>query len=213
MANKNPSNPNYIHECTETLVSRDSGSTSISTCYSSEEIAELFRFYVLEAPVLKPDQTSKSPNLRSLKNLGWKDGSALNRLERKLLQASGMNSFIILGSTSISSTLEEMKLTDRICIAHPRCVLQRPTTLKLQEDGQITQNNRGTDVNRMQCLFRHLRNGFAHGCIRVFDKQAVLIEDYNTQGASTQTAAILLKAQTLLDWIEIIETQGKETTK
>lgn len=210
----NSPNPNYVHACTEPLAAKDSGARALASCYSADEIAELFRFYVLEAPALNPGKTTKNSRVRSLKDLGWKDSKTLNQLERKLLQASGISSFIILESTSISLTLKEMKLTDQICIAHPRCVLQRPTTLALQEDGQIERNNRKTDSSRMQCLFRHLRNGFAHGCIRVYDNRTILIEDFNKNtGQDTQTAAIFVRAQTLLDWIEIVETQGKEGTK
>lgn len=208
----NSSNPNYTHACGGRLVPHDSESASLSSCYSPEEISELFRFYVLEAPI-KAGQGGKSAGLRYLKDLGWKDKS-LNQLEGKLLQASEMSSFIILGSTSITATLKAMRFTDQICIEHPRCVLQRPTNLTLQEDGRVNQNNCTLDKNRMQGLFRHLRNGFAHGCIRIFGNSAVLIEDFNeTKGQSVQTAAILVKAQTLLDWIEIVETQGKDSTK
>ena len=200
-------NPNYAHECNANKVKKEEGGLPLSFCFTPEQIAELFRFYVLEAPTAKGGITAAQKS-RSLKQLGW-SGKKLNELERKLLRASAMQSIVILGSSSLAETLKSMSFTNNLCIEHPRCLLQRPTKLKLQEDGQVKQLKDEVDTNRMQCLFRHMRNSFAHGNIQIFENRMVLLEDYATGSDSGQTAAILISSQALLDWIEIVETEGK----
>lgn len=206
MGAKNPThNENYSHTCTANPVNRTDGLGDLSLVYTADEQATLYRFYIHEALTGKAEKSSSTT--RSLADLGWAGTKKLNELERELLKAAGMHSFVMLGSNSIKETLKAMAFGDALCAEHPRCLLRRRTDLYLQETGVVRHDY---TQNRMECLFTHLRNGFAHGLVHVFDNGNVLIEDYKD---SKQTAAILVKAQTLLDWIEIVETQGKDNSK
>lgn len=58
------------------------------------------------------------------------------------------------------------------------------------------------DCSKAEGLLTHIRNAFAHGNTYFFPNGNVLLEDKN---GSTITAMILIKQQTLLDWIKIID--------
>lgn len=91
-------------------------------------------------------------------------------------------------------------LDKEICAEHPRAVLHKDVKLTLREDNSI--ERRSGDENRMQCLFRHLRNGIAHGQTYLFPTGLVLIED---RDGKRITARILIRKETLLAWIYIVE--------
>lgn len=194
-------NENYRHacDCKQYELSKCKG--SLSSCYTPSELAEVMRFYVLEAPIAKSDDESSTQ--RTLSSLGWR-GQELGALEGELLKASGISSFIFLGSSTIEKTLVAMNLKGRICIEHPRALLQKPVTLSLREDGSIQKLS--NNESRMQNLFRHLRNGIAHGQTYVFPTaKTILIED---RKGNSPTARILVKKETLLKWIDIVEKRG-----
>ena len=93
-----------------------------------------------------------------------------------------------------------MALDKEIRAEHPRAVLHKDVKLTLREDNSI--ERRSGDENRMQCLFRHLRNGIAHGQTYLFPTGLVLIED---RDGKRITARILIRKETLLAWIYIVE--------
>lgn len=170
--NKSHVNENYQHACDSTKFKLEGYRAPLSDCFTPDELSGLFRFYVLQAPIAK-DKTALSTQ-RTLTSLGW-NGPSIKILERKLLKASGITSFIFIGSQTIDGTLENMALDKEICAKHPRAVLHKDVKLTLREDNSI--ERRSGDENRMQCLFRHLRNGIAHGQTYLFPTGLVLIED------------------------------------
>lgn len=101
----------------------------LSDCFTPDELSGLFRFYVLQAPIAK-DKTALSTQ-RTLTSLGW-NGPSIKILERKLLKASGITSFIFIGSQTIDGTLENMALDKEICVEHPRAVLHKDVKLTLE---------------------------------------------------------------------------------
>lgn len=58
------------------------------------------------------------------------------------------------------------------------------------------------DCSKAEGLLTHIRNAFAHGNTYFFPNGNVLLEDRN---GSNVTAMILIKQQTLLDWIKLID--------
>mgnify|MGYP001364947029 FL=1 len=118
--NKSHVNENYQHACNSTKFKLEGYRAPLSDCFTPDELSELFRFYVLQAPIAK-DKTALSTQ-RTLTSLGW-NGPSIKTLERKLLKASGLTSFIFIGSQTIDGTLENMALDKEICAEHPRAVL------------------------------------------------------------------------------------------
>ena len=54
----------------------------------------------------------------------------------------------------------------------------------------------------MVCLFRHIRNAIAHGNTYQFENNNILLED---KYKGKLTARILIKHETLIDWIKVID--------
>ena len=195
-------NENYRHSCDEIQISFADRAKTISAMYSAEETSRLMGFYLC----IGPNESKNAPTttIRSLADYGWRGTAQLAQLERKLLASSGIGSFCMLNSAKIDMTLEAMNLTDKICPNHPRAVIQRTiTNLQYREDGSL--QIKYQDANRMQCLLRHIRNSFAHGLTYQLTEGSLLLEDRNTKHDQNITARILVKKQTLIDWMDIIE--------
>lgn len=63
-----------------------------------------------------------------------------------------------------------------------------------------------TQYYRIDSLFRHLRNAFAHGQVRRFDSEGAIIwalQDANTRGSVT--SRMCLKESSLDEWVSLIE--------
>lgn len=58
------------------------------------------------------------------------------------------------------------------------------------------------NIGNAESLLTHIRNAFAHGNTYFFENQNVLLEDKNK---NVITARIVLKVQTLIDWIRLID--------
>ena len=72
---------------------------------------------------------------------------------------------------------------------------------------QITDDNKPqAKSSKPEAFFSHIRNAFAHGNTYFFDNGSVLLEDKN---GSITTAMILIKQQTLLDWISLIDKEQR----
>lgn len=61
-------------------------------------------------------------------------------------------------------------------------------------------------VLKIKCLFRHIRNAFAHGNTYFFENENVLLED---KDGKKVTARILIPQQALLEWTGIIDKSRK----
>lgn len=196
-------NENYVYSCdkdkVEIVVYKKNLSDSNAGVYTPEEFKSVIDYYVSKAPVLKSGATGDGFGLRSLATIGWKGNGGLGKLESELLKASGIT-LIFIRSDSISNTIKSMDLDSKVCCEHPRAVLKQGFKLKAKENGQIEVTNSET---RMECLFRHIRNSLAHGRTYVFNNEMIMLEDLDENG--TLSARIMIKAKTLIDWMNIID--------
>ena len=88
---------------------------------------------------------------------------------------------------------------DRICISHPRAVLTQNFTYESDENEIVKIKSTESRIN---AIFRHIRNSFAHGNTYFFPNgNCLLIDKYRTK----TTAAILIPKQSLWDWISIVD--------
>ena len=66
-----------------------------------------------------------------------------------------------------------------------------------------------------RCLFRHIRNAFAHNNVFFFENGNILLKDYQRDGDKQKdkkvTAAILIEFDTLFEWIRLIETDQERS--
>lgn len=206
---KDKANLNHIHECQEQHVNIEKYKKSIfESNITEEEKNELIDFYIFNAPVLK---NNKNPNgfNKSLKDYGW--GTRQNncqKLERALLKASSLQSFVFIKSWQIKNTLTNMDLNDSICISHERAVLKLNGKAEIEEDGLFRFVE---SENRMESLFRHIRNSLAHNRTFVFDNGFILLEDCDEN--ENISARILVKIQTLIEWITILKSPKNSAKK
>lgn len=194
-------NENYIHDCGSTKVAiKDFITSVVDMGFSKEQVLEILDFYLFHAAVLKSNKKDSGFGLKSMKDYGWAGNSEINKLEGRLLKASGISVFCFIKADSIAQTLEMMDLGEKICIQHPRAVIKQDCSSSIQEDGSITISQHET---RMECLFRHIRNSLAHNHTYLFDNGNIMIEDCNDTG--NVTARILMPKQALLDWMNVIK--------
>lgn len=197
----------FVHRCTSNKVSKSDYKKSLKNSpFSFEQIDIIWDFYVTHT------LGGGSGMGRVITDYGWNKNDnktdGISALEKKLIQeASFQNSICFIRSKNCKETLSSMDLAnDLICIEHPRAVLLQNYNITVDENEHIKFSGGGSSENHLTCLFRHLRNSFAHGNTYFFDNGFTLLED---KDGSRITAIILIQQQTLLDWIRIIDKNKK----
>lgn len=140
----------------------------------------------------------------SLEACGWHDTQSKTdgypALESALASTAGLSSFCIIRNKTIKDTLRQMDLSnERICVSHPRAVLTQNFTFESDENETVKIKS---GESRINAIFRHIRNSFAHGNTYFFPTGNCLLID---KDGSKTTAAILVPKQALWDWIAIVD--------
>ncbi len=192
----------YEHTCSKNKIHFvQYKSTLNGNSFSDAEIKKLWEFYVSKSPA---EQSSQSI---SLTNYGWANNNnrenGLPVLERALTAAANNMSLCCVRAKTIKETLAAMDLSnDTICIDHPRGVLKQD--YKYQHDENETVHIVSTE-SRVRCLFRHIRNAFAHGNTYLLPNNMIIFEDRESGLAGNITARILMPQHSLLNWISIVD--------
>lgn len=196
-------NENYVHNCgAKKIILQNYEKALTEMEFEPEQVIRILNFYLFNAPIIKNDKGNAKFGLKSLKEYGWMGNSKLSRLEGKLLKASEIGIFCFIKADSINETLNSMDLNDKICIDHPRAILKQNIRISVHEDGTTVVAPQET---RMECLFRHIRNAFAHNQTYIFDNGNVLLED--SEENEKISARILIPKGSLLKWINITESE------
>lgn len=163
-----------------------------------------------------------------------------NTLLTLMLREAGLsNSICFLRSDSIDETLVKLgfvssdtikkakrsvveKQNLRICIECPRGVLKWRYKSTITEDEDIkfisSQNSNSpqdddetndSHETMLSCLFRHIRNSFAHNNTYFFENGKLLLMDFDSK--NKVSAMLLIRQQTLLDWMTLITSGPQET--
>lgn len=195
----------FVHHCSDAKVSKTANKKSLTDSpFSYAQIDMLWNFYVTHTI------SGGSGLMRSVSDYGWKKDDnkkdGYPALEKELIAKAGLsNNICFIRSTTCKDTMSAMDLSnDEICIEHPRAVLLQKYSTTVDENEKISFSGGGE--NHVNCLFRHMRNSFAHGNTYFFDNGTILLEDTDK---SKITAAILVRQQALLDWIKIIDKNKK----
>ena len=191
----------FVHRCSDAKVSKTANKKSLTASpFSYAQIDMLWDFYVTHTI------SGGSGLERSVSDYGWKKDDnkkdGYPALEKELIEKAGLsNNICFIRSRTCKDTMSAMNLSnDEICIEHPRAILLQKYSITVDENEKFKFSGGGE--NHVNCLFRHIRNSFAHGNTYFFDNGNVLLEDKDN---SKITAAILIKQQTLLDWIRVID--------
>lgn len=131
----------------------------------------------------------------------------------QMLSLSGLKDNIAYTYTNNATkkALHDMDFGSYMCAIHPRAVLNMSSKSKIVEDddGNLIVETSNKEAG-YRCIFRHIRNAFAHNNVFFFENGNILLKDYqrkdDKQDDKTVTAAILIKFDTLFEWIRLIET-------
>ncbi len=208
MANKKMKEK-YSHNCDEQKKKFDNCTKSILDMKFKDEdaIDKILEFYLFHAPTSDSDETSnKKPSknaekfgFKALKDYGWEGRHKLLELEKLLLKESEIEAFYLMKADGLQNMLKAMNLDSKICFKHPRAVMMQNYSVIIQEDCSLKIIEKET---RLQCLFGHIRNSFAHNRTYLLGEEMILLED--AQGKKI-TARILMPKEALLVWMDIIK--------
>ena len=151
---------------------------------------------------------------RSLSDYGWDNTnskiSGYGAIENALFDPMFFEKICFIRAKKCNDTLAAMELSnDLICVSHPRAVMLQNFDIIIDENESISYSSSSISESKLTALFRHIRNAFAHANTYFFDNGIVLLED---KDGKKITAEILIKQQTLLDWIKIIYKDEKYYT-
>ena len=142
-----------------------------------------------------------------LNSCGWDTSKEYDVILSELARNAGFgedsNSFCFVRATTIKDTLSAMNLDGScICIEHPRNVIHQKCKPIIDEAEKLTIRN---DETQLTCLFRHIRNSFAHSNTYFFNNGMLLLED---KDGTKISARILIRQETLFEWMRILNRNG-----
>lgn len=173
--------------------------------FSSEQVAMIWDFYVTKSIAASASQ-KRTPKDYGHKTIPWKEMCAIaNLIDRnvKILPANSINKTLENLDLCIEVGRGNSKQNNPIDIDTPRIACLSPFSVADEELPKAK-------IGDAESVLTHIRNAFAHGNTYYFDNQFVLFEDKDTRGQIT--ARIVLSQQTLIDWIEKIDTDGRYYT-
>lgn len=215
MANKKTVKEIPRHNCNEIKMAKMKKSLHDSD-FSRKAVDIIWDFYVTHTIA------GGSGMSRTQKDYGW--NSSTTELEEELKRISDIDDFHLVRAKSINQSLRAMDLADdEICAVHPRSVMRQNYTVSVSETEELRLKN---DESRIEAIFRHIRNALAHGNTYFFDNGYILLEDKNNNERKHSkenddpekakenelrqiTAEILIKEETLLEWIFKIDKDEK----
>lgn len=151
--------------------------------FSEHSFYLLYSFYVVHCPV-----KGKSERCVPLSIYGWESKKDIYFLKKKLLREKFKNEIRNV----------KVKKTGDMEIVLKEMVLG----IDFEESNQerFAMYCVGPFLD---CLFTHIRNSFAHGNFSLYEKSKyLLLEDRNIKGCRFK---MIIKKETLFDWIKIIE--------
>lgn len=196
----------FEHKCSEIKVSKSANKKSLKDSpFSYAQIDMIWDFYVTHT-------ISGGTGLeRTVLDYGWDNTNnkttGYRAVENELFSSSYFEKICFIRARKCNDTLGAMDLSNEmICVSHPRAVLLQNFDIVIDENESISYNSSSSSESKLTALFRHIRNAFAHANTYFFDNGMMLLED---KDGKKITAEILIKQQTLLDWIKIIDKDEK----
>ncbi|MDO4492747.1 MAG: hypothetical protein Q4C53_02550 [Clostridia bacterium] len=100
---KKYTNENFLHNCGSGKVAiKDHIKAITEMKFQNQQVIDLLDFYLFHAPILKSNKNDDGFGLKSMKDYGWVGNSETNKLEGRLLRASGIGVFCFVKADSIS---------------------------------------------------------------------------------------------------------------
>jgi hypothetical protein len=163
-----------------------------ATGLPSEQVNLIWEFYVTKSFAMTASQ-KRLVSEYGLKTLPFDD----------MIRIAGIREYKIIMCNTMKTTLSAMdleilddrKLEKEIEIDRPRIACIWPFSISDENPPQ-------QKIGKAECVFTHMRNAFAHGNTYFFDNGFMMLEDKDN---STITARMIIRQQTLLDWVRLID--------
>lgn len=168
------------------------------TNFTLAQVALVWDFYVTKS-VAKTAAQKRSVKDYNLKELPWKamlEKAELSKENVKILKANSINK--TLKAFDLATTEDKHNKSIEIDTNKIVCLIP----YSIADEDQPT-----AKIGEAECVLTHIRNSFAHGLTYFFNNGQVLFEDKDPSG--NITARMILKQQTLLDWISLIDHEQK----
>lgn len=165
---------------------------------TEEQQNMIWDFYVTHSFASSAKQKRKITDY-GFKSIPWNEMKSVANLEEsnvRILLANSINKTLSECDLEIISGKGKEKHNIPIEIDTLKIVCLTPYTIS---DYDAPKGKCG----EAESVLTHIRNSLAHGMTYFFDNGNVLFEDKSQNGNTT--ARIILKLQTLLDWIKIID--------
>ena len=163
-----------------------------------EQESMIWDFYVTKS-IAESASQKRTVSDYGLKSLPWKEMLNVAGIDNdnvKVLLANSINKTLKKYDLSVTEGKGAAKKNKAIEIDNPKIVCLTPFSIADEEPPQGR-------VGAAESVLTHIRNSFAHGNTYFLPNSMVLLEDKDQRG--TITARMLLKVQTLLDWIGLID--------
>ena len=189
------------------LISKYKKSIRDSTIWSSEEVSIIWDFYVTKSVAASASQqrAAKDYGLKEMPVDTLLDYSGVLAEKREMLMADRIDGvlkeygFVYMGKDPNTKEVVEIPIE----IDSPRLVCMQPYSITDRNKPVAKGGGKGVT------LLTHMRNSLAHGCTYFFDNGNMLLEDRAAGSSGKTTAMILLPQSSFLDWIKIIDIDGK----
>lgn len=166
--------------------------------FSDEQITMIWDFYVTKAIADSASQKRRVSDY-GLRELPWNDmlrTAGIKAVNVKVLLANSINKTLRNYDLEITEKVGNETRNKPIEIDIPKIVCLTPFSIADEEKPKAK-------VGEAESVLTHIRNSFAHGNTYFFNNNMMLLEDKDNRGSIT--ARIILKRQTLLDWISLID--------
>ncbi len=166
--------------------------------YTDEQLAIIWDFYVTKAIAESASQRRFASDY-GLKEIPWKEMLSIAGIDGKnvkILLANSINKTLRDFDLEIAEGKGNDKHNKAIEIDVPKIVCLTPYSISDEEKPKPR-------VGEAESVLTHIRNSLAHGNTYFFDNGMFMFEDKDQRG--TITARMIMKRQTLLDWIRLID--------
>ena len=168
------------------------------------EISDIYDFYLLRCPYAKSNQSSasssRSINLADYKWMGSKLDDLMQWICRHFTNDDGNLQLVFQVSDAVNETIANLGLNKEcVCLSCSRAVLQIGNKVTISENGECRVRLKESYAT---CLFRHIRNAFAHGNYHIGANGRILLLDTSSKpNASEKNTKFTFGMVTTLDFL------------
>lgn len=175
-----------------------------SEFWNAEIVATLWDFYVTKSVAASASQkrTTSDYGLQELPYEELLDSAGIATNRREMLMADSMNTVLKEYDFIIDYKDGSKRIPQAIDIDESRIICMQPYSIADRKAPEAK-------ISRPKCLLTHIRNAFAHGNTYWLPNRKVLLRDLKDGTSGKITAMMLFDADCLVQWIKMIDKNGR----